>query len=110
MAGRYKNVKRTTLDGIKFDSLAEASRYSQLLIMQRAGAISELELQVKFPITIGGVSVIYDSGRHMTYIADFVYIEDGKCIVEDVKGHITDVYKIKKALMKAMGFHIRESK
>ena len=33
--------------------------------------------------------------RKIEYIADFQYIENGKTIVEDVKGIQTDVFKLK---------------
>ena len=33
--------------------------------------------------------------RKIEYIADFQYIENGKTIVEDVKGMQTDVFKLK---------------
>ena len=107
MRGRYPNVKRTTVGNVKFASQGEGRRYSQLLLMQRAEVISELKLQVRFPITIGGVDVIYDSGRQMSYVADFTYVEEGKVVIEDFKGHQTQVFKMKRALMKAMGHTIR---
>ena len=36
--------------------------------------------------------------RKIDYVADFKYIENGKTIVEDVKGLQTDVFKIKHKL------------
>lgn len=92
---KYKN-KIQTIENIKFHSRKEASRYTDLKIMERMNLIKDLRLQVsyKFPIK-------YDSNRAITYIADFVYydLQEKKEIVEDVKGFKTDVYKIKKALM-----------
>ena len=93
---KYKNRKVTT-DNIQFDSIKEADRYIELKILQRAGKISNLELQPKFELipkyTIGGRSI-----RKMEYVADFKYIENGKVVIEDVKGMKTEVYKIKKKL------------
>lgn len=85
---------RTEVDGIKFHSKKEASRYLELKMLQADGAISELRLQVSYKITVNDFLIC-------RYIADFVYIQDGKEIVEDVKGKITDVYRLKKKLMKA---------
>lgn len=44
---KYLN-KFTEVDGIKFSSKKEAKRYSELKIMENAGIISDLKLQVKF--------------------------------------------------------------
>ena len=47
----------------------------------------------------------------MKYIADFVYNDDtGALVVEDAKGHSTDVYKIKRRLMAELkGIEIKET-
>lgn len=94
----------TVIDGFRFASKAEARRYSELLLLQRAGEISELELQPPFPLVVNGVKVA-------TYIADFRY----RCkytdplIVEDVKGMSTPVYRLKKKLVLALhGVEITE--
>lgn len=89
---KYK-AKKTVVDGIKFDSQKEAGRYLQLKLMERAGVISGLRLQVPFVLIDKS-----DYGRAVKYIADFVYTENGVEIVEDVKGYKTDVYKLKKRL------------
>lgn len=97
------NAKRTNVDGIVFHSGKEAARYAQLKILEKAGEIRNLHLQVKFSIDIGGI-------RICNYIADFVYDEGSAEIVEDAKGKRTDVYKIKKKLMLAVnGIKIRET-
>lgn len=96
-ASKY-HAKRTVIDGIEFDSAKEAKRYTQLRDMEKAGAIHGLLLQVPFEILpsfeCDGVKY-----RGMRYIADFVYIRDGKRVVEDCKGFKTAEYKLKKKLM-----------
>lgn len=94
---KYGNVK-TEIDGILFDSKAEAERYGELKLMEYAGKITELSRQVKY--------ILFPKnkhGREVSYIADFVYIDDstGKMVVEDVKSKITKtpVYRLKKRLM-----------
>ncbi len=117
--GRYGNVRKPVHDGIKFDSKREFLRYMDLKLLEKAGEIGALKVHPKYPITIGGVPIMVSSNqhnkwdRHLTYEADFVYFDKqlGKRIIEDVKmqsGHRTGIYKIKKALMRAMGHDIKE--
>jgi hypothetical protein len=99
---KYKAIK-TTVDGIKFDSKKEAARYSNLKILEKAGNILDLSLQPRFDLIINGVKCGF-------YKADFKYIEDGKEIIEDVKGMKTPVYNLKKRLIKAIyNIDIRET-
>ena len=95
---KYYN-KKVTYDGEKFDSIKEARRYQELKLLLRAGAISDLRLQVPYEL----IPAQYINGkcveRAVKYIADFVYTENGKEVVEDAKGVRTDTYKIKKKLM-----------
>lgn len=91
---KYK-AKKTTIDGITFDSKKESKRYLQLKAMEKVGAISKLQLQVPF-VLIEKSSY----GRSIKYVADFVYYnKNGSKVVEDVKGVQTPVYKLKKRLM-----------
>jgi hypothetical protein len=121
--GRYGNVrKHVHQDGTKLDSGRELKRYAELLLLQRAGEICGLTVHPRFPITIAGTPILlkssrYPNGRHLTYVADFSYfpgkVEDCKLgmVIEDVKmqsGHRTEIYKIKRALMDAMGKPITE--
>ena len=117
--GRYGNVKKPEFDGIRFDSHREMQRYCDLKLMEKAGVIRDLKVHRIYPITIAGIEIrIYSkrywkAGRHLSYEADFVYWDcQCKCeIIEDVKmesGHRTEIYKIKRALMTAMGLTITE--
>ena len=112
---RYGKPKKKIIgpDGRKYDSKREMLRGQDLLMLERAGRIRGLEFQFRFKITIGGVKVLYPSGRHMAYVADFVYFDVDKRekIIEDVKmqsGFLTETYPIKRALMLAMGLTITE--
>ena len=100
--------KKVIVDGIKFDSKKEARRYQQLLLMQRAGEISDLELQPKFKL-IEGVKFSGDKRAKpdIRYFADFAYTDTktGKRIVEDVKSPVTKEkpsYKMKRHMMLAI--------
>lgn len=92
---------RTTVDSITFASKAEARRYVELKMLEEAGEIQSLQLQPKFPLEVNGHKIC-------TYIADFQYGQNGKVIVEDVKGVLTPVFRLKRKLLKALwGIDIR---
>lgn len=93
-ASKYGNQKAER-DGITFDSQAEAARYDELCLLQRAGVISGLVLQENFVLYVNGVKIC-------TYIADFSYWQNGRWIVEDCKGFRTPAYRIKAKLMQAL--------
>ena len=99
---KYRN-KKTTVDGKKFDSKAEAQRYLVLKQLQAAGEISGLKRQVRYALVVSGMLICH-------YVADFVYFDaEMREVVEDVKGFSTKDYKLKKNLMKAcLGITLRE--
>lgn len=106
---KYRN-RKTILDGEKFDSMAEAKRYHQLQMLQRMGEISNLTRQVSFELA-PACMVQGARKRALVYRADFTYNENGKQIVEDVKGKLTEGYIIKRHLMKSVfDIEIRETK
>lgn len=96
------NAKSKKVDAIRFASGLEAKRYGELRLMQRAGMICNLRLQVPFMLEVNGIEIAQ-------YDADFVYEQSGQVIVEDTKGYATTEYKIKRALMLALhGVQIKE--
>lgn len=100
---KYGN-KPTVVDNIRFDSLAEAKRYSELKLFHHEGSLTDLELQPKFALVVNGEKVC-------TYIADFSYKIRGMLVVEDVKSPAskTPVYRVKVKLLKALtGIIVRE--
>lgn len=101
---KYRN-KKTSVDGIRFDSKREANRYMELKLLERAGIIKGLKRQVPY--------ILIDKsryGRAIKYVADFVYLENGQLVVEDVKGVRTPVYKLKKRLMaEVYGIEVKET-
>lgn len=93
---KYRN-KKVIVDDYIFDSIQESKRYKELKLLLKAGEIQGLELQPHFLLQ----ESFRKNGktyRKIEYIADFKYIENGKTIVEDVKGLQTDVFKIKHKL------------
>lgn len=107
---KYHN-RKVQIDGILFDSAREARRYGELKLLEKGGYISGLRLQVPFELipnqkNIDGKVV----ERKVSYIADFVYLDrEGRTVVEDSKGMKTEVYKLKKKLMRYVhGIEIKE--
>jgi hypothetical protein len=97
---KYRAVP-TIIDGIRFPSRLQAARYRVLKLLQMAGKISNLRLEVPYNIKVCNVHVC-------TYIADFVYLENGIEIVEDSKGVMTPIFRLKRKLIKAaLGVEIR---
>ena len=91
---KYRAVK-TEVDGIVFDSKREAARYMQLMLLERAGKISHLELQPVYDCIVNGKKIC-------SYKADFRYFTKTGNIVEDVKGVKTPIYRLKKKLVEAL--------
>ena len=105
---KYYN-KKTLVGGIEFDSKKEANRYSELLLLQRAGKITDLDMQVPFELIPAQKVNGRTAERACVYKADFVYRENGKLVVEDTKGVKTKDYIIKRKLMlHIFGIQIRE--
>lgn len=100
MTNKYRN-KKVIIDGVKFDSMAEGKRYQELKLLERAGHISHLSLQPQHTLQASYTDAQGVKHRAITYKADFRYWDADKqvMIIEDVKGVLTDVYKIKKKLL-----------
>lgn len=127
---KYRNEK-VKVDGFTFDSAKEANRYCELKLLARAGKITDLELQKVFeliPAQYEESGEVYTKGKNkgqpkrgkcieqsVTYKADFYYKENGKEVVEDIKGYTDPAsgayarYTIKRKLMLYIhGIRIRE--
>ena len=91
---KYRNT-RITVDGHNFMSIREADRYSVLKLLERAGKIKGLRLQPRYPLVVNGHKIA-------TMVGDFEYLEEGQIVTEDSKGVVTDVFRIKAALFKAL--------
>ena len=105
---KYRN-KKTEVDGVTFDSKREAARWGELRLLERAGHIRGLERQVPYVLAPGVKFVGAKRAQPaLRYISDFVYVEGDMSVVEDVKGAITDSFRIKRHLMKSIfGIDIR---
>lgn len=93
---KYK-ARKSTADGITFDSKKERDRYCVLKLMEKAGEIKNLELQPRYDFKHNGKLICF-------YKADFRYRDchngNWNLIIEDVKGMKTPMYNLKKKMMK----------
>lgn len=89
-------ARKSTADGITFDSKKERDRYLQLKQLKQAGEIKDLVLQPRYDFIHNGIKLGF-------YKADFKYLDcqSGNEIIEDVKGFITPMYRLKKKMMRA---------
>lgn len=98
MSTKYHN-RKTECHGHTFDSKLEANRYQELLYMQQAGLIANIELQPRYNLVVNGCKLGF-------YRGDFRYVvtETGQSVVEDTKSPVTrtQVYMLKKKLIKAL--------
>lgn len=110
---KYGN-KKITVDGVTFDSKKEYLRWCELCLLEKAGHITDLRRQVKYEL-IPAQYEEYErysekTGKRLknglrcvekecSYIADFVYKQDGQTVVEDTKGVRTEAYIIKRKMM-----------
>lgn len=77
-------AKKIKIDGMVFDSKREYQRFLYLLELEKEQKISHLDRQVKFELLPK-----QKGERAITYLADFVYVDNGVLVVEDVKSKIT---------------------
>ena len=96
MKNKY-NATKTVVDGIKFDSKKESKRYKELKLLEKAGVIKDLGLQIKFELVPKT-----NTERAANYYADFVYydVENNILVIEDVKGMKTPLYNLKRKIVK----------
>jgi len=100
MAGKvnkYHN-RSVVIDGLSFDSRAEAARWCELRLMERAGEISDLQVHPVYTLAEGFRNRSGQWRGPITYEADFAYVEGGQQVVEDVKGVRTAAFQIKRKL------------
>lgn len=89
---------KTEIDGLVFDSKLEAKRWQQLKRLLAAGEIKNLQRQPEFTLQ-PAFRKHNKAYRAITYRADFKYqTQDGRTVVEDVKGMETEVFRIKRKM------------
>lgn len=103
MPNKFRAI-RTEVDGLKFDSKAEATRYQSLKLLKMAGEITDVEIHPKYDLHVSD----FETGEPVLigrYVGDFSYFtKDGGFILEDVKSPVTRknaLYRWKKKHVKA---------
>ena len=99
------HTQKTVVDGITFASRLESERFQQLRLLEKAGEISHLKLQVEFQISQGWIDPeTGEKVRSHFYVADFMYVDKNEqiVIVEDTKGMETDTFRLKWDIVKSM--------
>lgn len=117
----YYGTKKVVVEGITFDSKPEAQRYLVLKEAEKRGLISDLKIKEVFvliprqtePVEVKlktKTKVVEAFREHpLTYESDFTYIQDGKKIINDVKGGwLTEDYRIKRKVARWVGYPITE--
>ena len=95
---KYKN-KKTIVDGIKFDSEMESHYYIYLKQLKEIGEVVGFVLQPPYLLQ-EGFNLNGKRIRPITYKADFkVIYKDGHEEVIDVKGKLTEEFKIKRKML-----------
>ena len=95
---KYKN-KKTIVDGIKFDSEMESHYYIYLKQLKEMGEVVDFILQPTYLLQ-EGFDLNGKRIRPITYKADFkVIYKDGHEEVIDVKGKLTEEFKIKRKML-----------
>lgn len=105
---KYK-AKPVVVDGVRFASKLEYRRWCELVMLEKAGVITDLKRQI--PFVLAPQVRFYDEKRAkpaLRYFADFVYTENGLQVVEDAKGDQTGEFRTKRQLMISVhGIQIR---
>ncbi len=107
MTGRIRAARRHN----GFASKREAMRAAELRLLERGGEIQGLRFQVKIPLYGRDGPILTPTGKQMVYIADAVYVDkkSGETVVEDSKGHRTETYQVKRAILAAQGVEVIET-
>lgn len=98
-SSKYNN-RYVREDGYTFDSDAEYMRYRELKLLAHAQLIADLVVHPTYELVAGFTDVI-GTCAPIYYELDFRYREDGRTIVEDVKGFETDLFKLKSTMFRS---------
>lgn len=108
--GKMKKYKNKSIEahGMKWDSYSELARYEELLVMEKDGVIKNLKAHSKEicfllleKCTYKDISGKVKKQLPTTYTPDFLYMINGILVAEDVKGMITDAFRIKAKMFRA---------
>lgn len=106
---RHKyGARKKEVDGITFDSTAEANRYVILKEQLAYGAIHDLSLQPRYLLQEAFRDEQGKWNRKIEFVGDFRYFTPlGTEVCEDVKGLFLPVFALKRKLFAAKYPHVR---
>jgi hypothetical protein len=99
---KYGAKKTNCAQGHTHGSKKEAMRCDQLSEMQRTGKISDLQQQPQFWFAIDGRPLKHANGHRVGYKSDFQYRENGRLVVEEVKGFTVRDWPLRRAVFVAL--------
>ena len=102
---KYHSVRTwSELCGRFFASKAEARRGEELHLLQLADEIEDLRYQERFVLS-------KSPNEKVSITVDFIYLENGKRVLEDVKGIETREFRVKRIWLKQLtGIDIKLTK
>jgi hypothetical protein len=110
MTARIRDWQRRPIRKVgEAGSKREARGVAELRLRQKAGEITGLKTQVRVPLWGQFGAILTQTGRHMAYVADATFYEDGALVIWDSKGFKTEVYLMKRAILAAMNITVREA-
>lgn len=89
------HAQKITIDGERFDSKGEADRYCQLKLLERARVVQSVSRQPRFVLCVNGDEIC-------ELVGDYAYFENGRQVIEDFKGVMTPVFRLKRKLFRAL--------
>ncbi len=98
---KYSAKKTLCANGHNHASKREAKRCDELHLLQRAGEITHLEIEPKFTFIVNGAPMKMLNGQNASYRPDFTYFTADAQIAEDVKGMVTEAFRLRSALFRA---------
>ena len=98
---KLHNVK-VEVDGIAFDSKAEARRYRLLVLLQDQEQLRGLRVHPKYLLQEAFVDNEGQKVQAIHYEADFEYfdLEVERLVAEEVKGFVTDLFALKSKMFR----------
>ena len=99
---KYFAKKTACNHGHTHASKREAKRCDELHILQRDGQISDLEIEPTFHFVVDGEPLKMRNGHKAKYRPDFIYVENGQEVAEDVKGFVVRDFPLREALFRRL--------
>ena len=97
---KYRAKPTVCAHGHKHASKREAARCDQLHLLQKAGKISDLEVEPTFKFVIDGKPLLMGNRQQAKYRPDFIYVENGRYVAEEVKGMVVRDFPLRAALFR----------